>query len=202
MSCAKSWVGLSLHLTLVRLLLLLPFFAFLFQENHNHTHNQGEFTLLRLHFRIFTFCFTAFWGFDVVTCSRRQPSLGCVCALSPAGPEYSLPLHSLGPVSLSLLPVPGAGSPRKSVIRVLCTSVCVCVCAPQTQKMFTLFTPLISPPGWTTFYCPFALSPPAIGTGFKFRTFPLAGTEISRNSRRRTWTRNRASPQKPTTTTN
>lgn len=202
MSCAKSWVGLSLHLTHSRkVVAFASFFCFsLPGESQSHSQPRG------IHFASLTFSnlhflFHCFLGFDVVTCSRRQPSLGCVCALSPVGPEYSLPLHSLGPVSLSLLPIPGAGSPRKSVIRVLCTSVCVCVCAPQTQKMFTLFTPLISPPGWTTFYCPFALSPPAIGTGFKFRTFPLPGTEISRNSRR-TWTRNRASPQKPTTTTN
>lgn len=198
MSCAKSWVGLSLHLTLLRWLLLLLLLASLFQENHNHTHNQGEFTLLRLHFRIFTFCFTALFGVRcgdlfqpgvyVVTCGPRV--LSATHSLSLSG-RY----HFLSFVFRVLVL-------RKSVIRVV-VRLCVCVCAPQTQKMFTLFTPLT--PGWTTFYCPFdALSPPGERNRVQIsRTFllpelnfpKLAATAADVD------TTNWASPQKPTTTT-
>lgn len=97
-----SWVGLSLHLILLRLgCCCFSFFWFLFQENHSHSQPRG------IHFASLTFSnlhflFHCFLGFDV-TC------LGCV--LSPVGPEYSLPL-SLSESGITFSPsrYSGAGS--------------------------------------------------------------------------------------------
>lgn len=84
-------------------------------------------------------------------------------------------------------------------------SACVYAYVQPSQKMFTLFTPLIPgwERGWTTFYCPFRGRTFTCrdGTGFEFHTrtvllLPSETCEFPETTEAIT-----ASPQKPTTTT-